>query len=119
MDDAKTNFKYSGGSSQNNIRRIVENIYKNKKIALIISIAVICLIFAGLLIGVYFWWNDYKKAKTAGIIDGNKEASEKIMEGATKGTLPSISNNPLDSKPNLNPVEKTNPIKDIKINPFE
>ncbi len=44
----------------------------------------------------------------------------KIIENSTSGALPSIENtNPLENKPNLNPVSKTNPYKNIKTNPFE
>ena len=38
---------------------------------------------------------------------------------APQNNLPSINNNPLENKPDLNPASKANPIKDIKTNPFE
>jgi hypothetical protein len=40
--------------------------------------------------------------------------TEQTAELPTYGT-----DNPLEKKPDLNPVEKTNPFADIKINPFE
>jgi hypothetical protein len=63
----------------------------------------------------YFWLNISKKAKTA----ENSGTAENITEQATKGALPSVSNNPFDGKPNLNPAEQSNPIKEVKTNPFE
>ncbi len=81
----------------------------NKKIVIIVSVAVLVVMIA--LAG-YFWW------KNSGVAEDANEA-ENISDEATKGTLPSISNNPLDSKPNLNPVENTNPIREVKTNPFE
>jgi len=36
-----------------------------------------------------------------------------------EGTVSSTSTNPLDNKPNINPVDQTNPFKNIKTNPFE
>ena len=33
--------------------------------------------------------------------------------------LPSVSTNPLDNKPDINPADQTNPFKNIKTNPFE
>ena len=67
-------------------------------IALVLLIAIIA---AG-----YFYWNKWQKAKMTG-------------ENAAKGVLPSIGVNPLESKPDINPADKANPFKDIKINPFE
>lgn len=44
---------------------------------------------------------------------------DNALESAVEGTLPSISNNPLEGKPNLNPAESTNPFNKVKTNPFE
>ncbi len=36
-----------------------------------------------------------------------------------KEIVPSVSINPLDNKPNINPVDQTNPFTNVKTNPFE
>jgi len=95
----------------------------NKKIVLIF-IAIILLI--GLAIGSYFIWNKWKKSAPAETqtatekVEGAVEKiTEIITESATKGALPSLGTNPLENKPEINPVDKTNLFKDIKTNPFE
>lgn len=81
--------------------------------------------------GGYFYWTQNQKPKVVETPvsveskqtdDAKKEdagTGEIITESATKGTLPSIQMNPLEEKPDLNPVDKTNPYKDIKTNPFK
>lgn len=88
----------------------------NKKNLLLILLAVILTIIAGIaIIGIFYWNSSKPKEGTE-----NSEENQKIIEDATKGILPSIENtNPLENKPDLNPVSKTNPYKDIKTNPFE
>lgn len=98
----------------------------NKKI-LIPMIIVFALALLG---GGYFYWSQKQKTAEAPIqTDDSREinvsdiqetATEDILtDSATKGTLPSIRTNPLEEKPDLNPVDKTNPYKDIKTNPFK
>ncbi len=88
-----------------------------KKIVILIITAVL---ITGLVVGGYFYWNAKFRAKP-GIesLETAGEVAEKITESATKGVLPSIQTNPLDNKPDINPVDKVNPYKDIKTNPFE
>lgn len=78
---------------------------------------------AGLILAVLiavaagFWY--WKKA--AGTPEEKAaESAEKAVESATQGTLPEINplSNPLDKIPEVNPVEKANPFKDIYKNPF-
>lgn len=88
------------------------------KKTLIILIVIVLLII--LVIGGYFGWNYWQKYKTgAGILESAGETAEKITESATKGVLPSLGTNPLESKPDINPADKANPFKNIKTNPFE
>ena len=88
------------------------------KKTIIIIIAVVLLI--GLGVGGYFYWNNLKKSKTGvKALEKAGEATGKITESATKGVLPSIGTNPLESKPDVNPADKANPFKNIKTNPFE
>ena len=89
----------------------------SKKVILIIIIAVVVV---GLAIGGYFFWNHWKKSASSGnkAIENAGNVTDKITEGATKGVLPSIGANPLESKPDVNPVDKANAFKNIKTNPF-
>ncbi len=89
----------------------------SKKVILIIIIAVVVV---GLVIGGYFIWNNWKKSVSSEnkALDEAGEAAEKLTESATKGVLPSIGTNPLESKPDVNPVDKANAFKNIKTNPF-
>lgn len=81
----------------------------NKKLILIGVVALVI----GLTTG-YFFWQKYKTPKLT-----PEETAEKITESATQGVLPSIQTNPLENKPDINPADKANPFKNIKINPFE
>ncbi len=89
----------------------------NKK-TLIIIIAVILILALG--VGGYFYWS--KKAKEnlgTKALEKIGEVVGKLTEDATKGVLPSIQTNPFENKPDINPADKANPFKNIKINPFE
>lgn len=91
----------------------------NKKTIIIILIIVVVLLI-GLAVGGYFYWNNWKKAKTkTQALEKAGEVVEQITESATQGVLPSIGVNPLESKPDINPADKANPFKNIKTNPFE
>ena len=85
---------------------------KKSKKSILILIVIVAII--GLGIGGYFYWKSKQKAaQSAG------EVAQKITESASQGVLPSVSTNPLENKPDVNPVDKTNPFKNIKTNPFE
>ncbi len=84
----------------------------NKTLVLtMLAILLICLAVGG-----YFWWKYSFSGTNA--LDEAGETLNKIIEGATKGVLPSIQTNPLENKPDINPVDKANPFKNIKTNPF-
>ncbi len=85
-----------------------------KKETLIIIAAVLLI---GLIVGGYFLWKNFFSENEA--LEKAGEAAEKITESATKGVLPSIGTNPLENKPDVNPVDKTNPFKNIITNPFK
>ena len=73
-----------------------------------IVIAILALAIGGFLI----WKYGFRKATPA----------RSVEEAATAGVLPNINPiaNPVGDKlPELNPVEKANPFKDIYKNPFE
>ncbi len=108
-----------------NLTNIIESAPSKKKIIIIIS-AILLLIILG--VGGYLYWSNLKKSKTK-IEDKTLEKvgsemqkiieNSAIIETATKGALPSISANPLENKPDINPADKANPFKNIKTNPFK
>lgn len=77
------------------------------------------LILAILIAGAAGFW--YWKKATITPEEKAVESAEKAVESATQGTLPEINplSNPLDKLPEINPVEKSNPFKDIYKNPFK
>ncbi len=76
-----------------------------KKAYLIAAVSVIVLL---ILSGASYWYMRSGKSDV-------KVATETPKEEV----VPSVSTNPLDNKPNINPVDQTNPFKNIKTNPFE
>lgn len=90
----------------------------DKKI--IIAIVVVVLLIA-IGVGGYLYLNSQKSkpAPTANALEEVGQATDKIIDEATKGALPSLSANPLENKPDVNPAAAANPIKNIKTNPFE
>jgi uncharacterized membrane protein len=84
-----------------------------KKTLLIVLVAAVLLL--ALVIGGYLYLN---KGRTPAA-EKTGDAVERLAESAGQGVLPAIGTNPLENKPNLNPVDKTNPFKNIKINPFK
>ncbi len=88
----------------------------NKKILIIAIVAAVLLIIA-FLFG-YLYWSNLKKSSGENILKDTANTAEEITNSATKGVLPSLETNPLEDKPDINPAEKANPIKNIKTNPF-
>lgn len=76
-----------------------------KKSYLITTVSAIILL---ILLGAGYWYIQSRKTEV-------KIKTETFNEEV----VPSVSTNPLDNKPNINPVDQTNPFKNIKINPFE
>ena len=76
------------------------------------------MVLLAAVIGLSVWGYFYFKNKFVSAPESAEEA-EKITEGATRGVLPSLETNPLENKPDINPADKANPIKNIKVNPFE
>jgi len=93
-----------------------------RKNILIISIAIILLIISGT--AGYFYWKGANMPNIqlpAGTLEKAGNATKNITESATKGVMPAINlnSNPLERKPDVNPVSKTNPFGNIKTNPFK
>lgn len=80
---------------------------------------IVVVIVIGLGVCGYFYWTDWRKTPEEKVLEKAGETAEKITENATQGVLPEINTNPLENKPEVNPVDKTNPFKDLKTNPFE
>lgn len=88
-----------------------------------------CATITVFVIAGYFFYGKNKKVEPLPTASVNNNASniineesiqgDQITDSATKGTIPSIQTNPLEEKPDLNPVEKTNPYTNIKTNPFK
>jgi preprotein translocase subunit YajC len=86
----------------------------------ILVITVVILIIIGLGTGIFLYLDRQKKIKPViKTIQKAGQPEEIITEGALKGVLPSIETNPLKNKPDINPADKANPFKNIKLNPFE
>ncbi|MEK7664519.1 MAG: hypothetical protein AAB361_00070 [Patescibacteria group bacterium] len=89
----------------------------NKKI-IIISAAVLIILLIVAVLAVFLYKDSPKESSGEKILDSSDNAAKEITNSATKGVLPSLETNPLENKPDLNPAEKANPIKNIKTNPF-
>lgn len=76
-----------------------------KKSYLIVAASVIVLL---ILLGAIYW---YARSGKSEVKTGTETPKEEV--------LPSVSTNPLDNKPNINPADQSNPFKNIKTNPFE
>ena len=66
------------------------------------------IVFLLIILGTSYWYWQNKKNNVV-----------VIPETTTETTTPSVSTNPLDNKPDINPIDQTNPFKNIKTNPFE
>lgn len=72
--------------------------------------------------GGYWYWQKLRDARSTEVKAPpvSPVTAPKQVEPAAKGTLPNLLTNPLGEKaPDLNPVEKANPFKDIYKNPFK
>ncbi len=90
-----------------------------KKTILIILAAILII---GLGTWGYLYWKKSKSSPAEKDLQEINEASDILNKSAAQGVLPSINpqeTNPLKNAPDLNPVSKTNPFKNIKTNPFE
>lgn len=69
------------------------------------AVAAIVLI---ILLGVGYWYQQSRKTEPS-----------VTSESTNVEVVPTTSTNPLDNKPNINPVDQTNPFNSVKTNPFE
>lgn len=77
------------------------------------------VIAAAVLIGGYFYF--WKSPADEKKIEEQVMAPPKASTPATSGTLPSLNTqtNVLEKVPEINPIDKANPFKDVYKNPFE
>ena len=87
----------------------------NKRIIIIAAVAVFLLILG---IGGYLLFGKDLKSKLEDL-ESLSHVMDKVNQSFVKGVLPSIGTNPLEDKPDINPVDKINPYTNIKTNPFE
>jgi len=88
----------------------------------LIILLVAGFLLVGLVVGGYFYWKKHKAlTPEEAAIKKAGEAADIIKKSASEGVLPSfgLEANPLENKPDINPVDKINPFKDIKTNPFK
>ncbi len=86
---------------------------------LIISAAVLVAI---ILIAGYFLWVSYQVKTKQEAIQKAEDTVLKSIEKTASDTIPNITpqSNPIKEKlPEVNPIEKTNPFKNVYKNPFE
>lgn len=76
-------------------------------------IAVLIIVFLGVVGGYYYLKNKTPAESTAADIQSAVNTAGNITESATQGVLPSIgaAANPLTNKPDINPTSKTNPFQ--------
>ena len=81
---------------------------------ILIAVAVV-LVAAGVV-----WYFAFRQEEQASE-EKAAESLERAVESAGAGTLPEINplSNPLEKMPDVNPVNRANPFKDVKTNPFE
>lgn len=97
----------------NSFRERINSNFRMKKYVIIVLV----LLILGLAGGGYCWY--WKSTKVSLKESVEKDRVEVIVKATNEEVLPLVSTNPLDNKPNINPIDQTNPFKDIKTNPFE
>ena len=88
----------------------------NKKIIILIILTAVLLIIA-VLFG-YLYQINLKGSSGEKTLENTANTAEEITNSATKGVLPSLETNPLENKPDINPADNSNPIKNVRTNPF-
>jgi len=55
------------------------------------------------------------------LLDSSSQRAEDVSKIVNQGVLPSLgeSTNPMKNKPDINPVDASNPFRSIKTNPFQ
>lgn len=82
-----------------------------------IWIIAVVVVIAAALVGYYYWKGD--RAAAPKEAEEVAKSADVLTESSIQGTVPSLSANPLENKPQVNPAEKANPFSSVKTNPFE
>lgn len=92
----------------------------NKKL-LILVVFLGVLVVAVLGFVIYIKWEFLREKFFSILPTPIEKPSSTSSDVSSAGTLPEIQSlsNPLEKLPELNPVDKANPFKDTKFNPFE
>jgi len=69
-------------------------------------------------IGGYVAWKNWGSGSAQTSVPYSDTTTAGTADARFAGTLPSIQTNPLEDRPNINPADAANPIKNIKTNPF-
>lgn len=89
---------------------------KNLTVGLVAAAAVVVLVVLYLLL------SGEKKTAEQTAVETTQEAVQGAAQSATQGTLPETltnpQSNPAEKLPEVNPINRTNPFKEIKTNPF-
>lgn len=93
---------------------MIKNINNMDKIAIVVLI--ILLIVGALWLLIYL---GIINLSSLGINPSNNSEATATPDPAQRGLLPEIQTNALENKPNINPMNDTNPVENIKTNPFE
>lgn len=72
------------------------------------SIVAVSAVVILILLGASYWSQQPKKSEV-----------NVITETTSEVVVPSVSTNPLENKSDINPIDQTNPFKNVKTNPFE
>lgn len=89
---------------------------KKNLLTILVAVVVLSLIVIG-----YFYYQKPKLLPKTSVSVEEKaaESTEKVLESVTNVALPEIGPvNPLEKLPEVNPLDKTNPFKDLYKNPF-
>ncbi len=101
----------------NAVDNIIGSFRKRKVVVITVISAVVVILIVSAVIG-YLYYKKIKSQYGANVLNEAGDTAGKITESATQGVLPSINTNALENKPNVNPADAANPIKNIKTNPF-
>jgi len=95
---------------------------KDNKDVIISVVAFVAV--AALIVGGYLYVKNKKQVQQSATESATQsaiDATDAAAQSATQGVLPSVGEaaNPLENKPVINPVDVSNPFKDVQTNPFQ
>ncbi len=94
----------------------------DKKKIIIIAVIIFAIVVAIIVGGYIYLRGGTSQAPSAATpLESAMEAGSVVASSATQGVLPSIGDatNPLQNKPDVNPIDTANPFRLIQTNPFQ